>query len=142
MKIFARYSLFVLTLALASLTALAQQPSMAQMAKMEAIVGKKGILNINSTLKAGAVTLKSGTYQVQHVMEGEHHVIVLREVPAGQGFRGGNTTPGKEVARLRCKYEPSDQKWRNTMIMVRKNDQGEKEIVEIRVAGEKFIHRL
>lgn len=114
-----------------------------KMDKMEMLVGKKGILNFRSSFRAGDTVLKSGTYQVQHVEEGsDHHIIVLREVPSGQGFRGGNTIPGKEVARLHCKVEPSEKKWNNTRVMLRTNDKGEKEIAEIHVAGEKFVHKL
>ena len=111
--------------------------------KMEMVIGKKGILNFGSSFRAGVTVLKSGTYQVQHVEEGsDHHIIVLREIPLGQSFRGGNTIPGKEVARLHCKVEPSEKKWNNTRVMLRTNDKGEKEIAEIHVAGEKFVHKL
>jgi hypothetical protein len=110
--------------------------------KMEMVIGKKGILHFNSSFRAGATLLKSGTYQVQHVEEGGSHIIVLREVPSGQGFRGGNTIPGKEVARLMCDYAPSAKQWKNTTIRLRTNDKGEKEIAEIHVAGEKFVHTI
>lgn len=110
--------------------------------KMEMVVGKKGILNFNSSVHAGDTVLKSGTYQVQHVAEGDNHIIVLKEVPSGQGFRGGNTSPGKEVARLMCDYAPSAKRWSNTTIMLRTNDKGEKEIAEIHVAGEMFVHTI
>lgn len=110
--------------------------------KMEAVVGKKGVLHFNSTFRAGNELLKSGTYQVQHVEEGGGHIIVLKEIPSGQGFRGGNTIPGKEVARLMCDYAPSAKEWKNTTVMLRTNDKGEKEIAEIRVAGEKFVHTV
>ncbi|MBI1762717.1 MAG: hypothetical protein HYR56_14880 [Acidobacteria bacterium] len=111
--------------------------------KMEMVIGKKGILNFTSSFHAGDTVLKSGTYQVQHVEEGsDHHIIVLKEVPSGQGFRGGNTMAGKEAARLHCKFEPSEKKWSNTTVMLRTNDKGEKEIAEIHVAGEKFVHKL
>lgn len=110
--------------------------------KMETVVGKKGILQFRSSVHAGDTLLKSGTYQVQHVEEGGNHIIVLKEVPSGQGFRGGNTIPGKEVARLMCDYAPSEKQWKNTTIMLRTNDKGEKEIAEIHVAGEKFVHTI
>ena len=41
-----------------------------------------------------------------------------------------------------CKLEPSNKEWKTTMIMLRTNAKGEKEISEIHVAGEKFIHLL
>lgn len=113
-----------------------------KMEKMEAVIGKKGVLHFNSSFYAGGTLLKSGTYQIQHVEEGGSHIIVLKEIPAGQGFRGGNTIPGKEVARLMCDYAPSAKQWKNTTIMLRTNDKGEKEIAEIQVAGEKFVHTI
>lgn len=126
--------LLILSLGIFSLSVPAQ--------KQEMVVGKKGLLDFHTSIRAGDNLLKPGTYQVQHVMEGAHHVLVIREVPAGQGFRRGNTIPGKEVARLMCRFEPSEKTWKNTMLMLRTNDKGEKEISEIRVAGEKFIHLL
>ena len=113
-----------------------------KMEKMTAVIGKKGVLHFNSTFRAGNELLKSGTYQVQHVEEGGSHIIILKEIPSGQGFRGGNTIPGKEVARLMCDYAPSAKEWKNTTIMLRTNDKGEKEVAEIHVAGEKFIHTI
>ncbi len=152
-KVISMSLLLVLSIGLLSLSASAQDKmdkmdkmdgmKMGKKEKMEMVIGKKGILNFNSSFRAGDTVLKSGTYQVQHVEEGsDHHIIVLKEVPSGQGFRGGNTIPGKEVARLHCKVEPSQKTWSNTRVMLRTNDKGEKEIAEIHVAGEKFVHKL
>ena len=110
--------------------------------KQEMVIGRKGVLDFKTSVRAGDTLLKSGTYQIQHVMEGTQHVLVIREIPSGQGFRRGNTIPGKEVARLMCRFEPSEKKWKNTMIMLLTNDKGEKHISEVHVAGEKFVHLL
>ena len=149
-KVISMSLLLVLSIGLLSLSASAQDKmdkmdgmKMGKKEKMEMVIGKKGILNFSSSFRAGDTVLKSGTYQVQHVEEGsDHHIIVLKEVPSGQGYRGGNTIPGKEVARLHCKVKPSEKKWNNTRVMLRTNDKGEKEIAEIHVAGEKFVHKL
>ncbi|MGH9838463.1 MAG: hypothetical protein ACREEM_06740 [Blastocatellia bacterium] len=138
--------LLALSMGVFSLSASAQE-KMGKMGKMdkmkmEPVIGKKGILHFNSSFRAGDTLLKSGTYQVQHVEEGGNHIIVLKEVPSGQGFRGGNTIPGKEVARLMCDYAPSAKQWKNTTVMLHTNDKGEKEIAEIHVAGEKFVHTI
>lgn len=53
--------------------------------KMETVIGKKGTLHFNSSVRASDTLLKSGTYHVQHVEEGGKHIIVLKEVPSGQG---------------------------------------------------------
>lgn len=41
-----------------------------------------------------------------------------------------------------CDYAPSAKQWKNTTVMLRTNDKGEKEIAEIHVAGEKFVHTI
>ena len=128
-------TIIMLTLTLGSLSL----PLFGKPQKM--VIGRKGTLYLNSSVWAGDKLLKWGTYQVQHVVEGNDHVIVIKDVPSGASHRG-NTIPGKEVARLMCKLEPSNKEWKNTMIMLRTNAKGEKEISEIHVAGEKFIHLL
>jgi hypothetical protein len=114
----------------------------AQTKGMKQVKAKKGVLHLNQKVKAGDVTLKSGSYQVRLVMEGDEHFIVFRIIPSGQGYRGGNTLPGKEVARIKCQHEPVAKKWNNTTVTLRTNAAGKKEIAEIHVAGEAFIHRL
>ncbi len=143
-KAISKTLLLAMALGAISLSALAQEKmEMGKTEKkMEMVIGKKGLLRFNSSFRAGDTLLKSGTYQAQHVEEGGNHIIVLREVPSGQGFRGGNTIPGKEVARLMCDYAPSTKQWKNTTFMLRANDKGEKEIAEIHVAGEKFVHTI
>ena len=128
-------TIIMLTLTLGSLSL----PLFAKPQKM--VIGRKGTLYLNSSVWAGDKLLKWGTYQVQHVVEDNDHVIVFKDVPSGASHRG-NTIPDKEVARLMCKLEPSNKEWKNTMIMLRTNAKGEKEISEIHVAGEKFIHLL
>lgn len=145
-KVISMSLLLTLSMGAFSLAAAAQEKmgnmKMDKKEKMEEVIGKKGILQFHSSVRAGDTLLKSGTYQVQHVEEGGNHIIVLKEVPSGQGYRGGNTIPGKEVARLMCDYTPSAKQWENTTVMIRTNDKGEKEIAEIHVAGEKFVHTI
>ncbi|HEX9002229.1 MAG TPA: hypothetical protein VGB07_20140 [Blastocatellia bacterium] len=105
-------------------------------------VGKKGEVHFTSEVKAGDTVLKSGMYQVQHLTEGEDHVIVFKEMGMGAGYKMGNTPVGKEVARLKCIVEPVEKKVSNTKITLRTNNKGEKELAEIQVAGEAFKHRM
>jgi hypothetical protein len=105
-------------------------------------VGKKGEIHLNSPVRAGGALLKPGMYRVQHVVEGEDHVVIFREVSMGAGYRMGSTWEGKEVARVKCKIEPADKQVSKTKIYLRTNAAGEKEIAEVQVAGESVKHLL
>lgn len=142
---------FILAVAALSLPALAQdhqghgaQHGMhSQKQKGETLtVGKKGEVHFTGEVKAGDTVLKPGMYQVQHLTEGEDHVIVFKEMSMPAGYKMGNTPVGKEVARLKCQVEPVEKKVSNTKITLRTNDKGEKEIAEVQVAGEAFKHKL
>jgi hypothetical protein len=104
--------------------------------------GKKGMLHFTTTVKVGAVTLKPGMYQVQHIAEGGEHVFVFNEVTMPAGYRMFNTPVGKEVARLTCTVEPVNQSVNNTKATLRTNAAGVKEISEIQIAGETIKHIL
>lgn len=104
--------------------------------------GKKGEVHFTTAVKAGDALLKPGMYQVQHVVEGDDHVIVFKEMEMPAAYRMSNTPVGKEVARIKCKVEPVDKKAGNTKITLQANDKGEKEITEVQVAGEAFKHLL
>jgi hypothetical protein len=104
--------------------------------------GKKGMLHFTTTVKVGAVTLKPGMYQVQHIAEGSEHVFVFNEVRMPAGYRTFNTPVGKEVARLTCTVEPVNQSVNNTKATLRTNAAGVKEVSEIQIAGETVKHIL
>jgi len=105
-------------------------------------IGKKGEVHFNVQVKAGDAALKPGMYQVQHVVEGNDHVIIFKEMSMPAGYKMGATPVGKEVARIKCKVEPVANKASNTKITLRTNAAGEKEIAEVQVAGEAFKHLL
>ena len=102
--------------------------------------GRKGEVHFTSSVRVGNATLKSGMYQVQHIVEGENHMIVFKEVSMPAGYKMGGTWVGKEVARVKCKVEPAEKKFSNTKVFLRTKANGEKEIEKIQVAGEKVIH--
>lgn len=99
-------------------------------------------MHFTAQVKVGDAVLKSGMYQVQHVMEGSDHVLVFKEVGMQAGYKMGNTPVGNAVARIKCKVEPVTRKVSNTQITLRTNAAGEKEIAEVQVAGEAFKHLL
>lgn len=104
--------------------------------------GRKGMLHFTTTVKVGAVTLKPGMYQVQHIAEGGEHYFVFNEVEMPAGYRMFNTPVGKEVARLTCTVERADKSVNNTRITLRTSAAGVKEVSEIQIAGETIKHIL
>ena len=107
--------------------------------------GRKGDLHIASTVRAGDVLLKPGMYEVQRVLEGEGDVIVFTEMKMPGPFEKGRTmndSVRKEVARVKCKVEPVDQKWKHTRVILRTSAAGEKEMSEVQIKGENVRHLL
>lgn len=100
---------------------------------------RKGMTKFSSKVRVGDVVLKSGMYHVQHVIEGNDHVIVFKPVtmPAGKEFPMWEE---KEVVRLKCKIEPVDKAVRNTKIQLGRNASGERVIEVIQIAGERVKH--
>ena len=81
-------------------------------------------------------------YQLQHVVEGNDHVVVFKTMEMPAGYRHGNTPVSKDItARIKCKVVAAD-KINKTSITLRTNAAGEKEIAEVQVAGEAFKHLL
>jgi len=118
-----------------SLTVVAQQEE-----ALEA--GKKGEIHTSKPIRVGDTLLQPGMYQVQHVMEGSDHIIVFREVTMGYRGNMGNTKTGKEVARVKCKVAPLDEKVGSTKVFLRTNAAGEKEVEGVQVRGEKVRHLI
>ncbi len=59
---------------------------------------KKGMVRLTKTAWAGNVRLKSGMYHVKHVVEGDKHWLVFKEVTLRAGYQEGFMWEGKEVA--------------------------------------------
>ena len=105
-------------------------------------VGKKGMLRLTSSVKAGDVLLKPGMYHVRHQVEGHDHVFSFRPVTMPAGYREYQMIEGQEVVRLRCAVEPAAKKFRNTKVIFGVNEAGEKFIEQIQVAGERLVHKF
>ena len=101
---------------------------------------KKGMVRFSSKVRVGDVMLKSGMYHVQHVIEGNDHVIVFKPVTMPGGYREYGMREGREVVRLKCQIEPVSKSVRNTKIQLGRNASGERVIEAIQVAGEKVKH--
>jgi hypothetical protein len=131
----------LLGLAVTALLTSSSQTLFAQSAKPDFTVGKKGEVHFNIAVKAGATLLKPGMYQIQHVVDGQDHAIAFTPVTMPAGYRHGGTHVAKEPAvRVTCRIEPLGQTVRKTTITLRTNAAGEKEIAEVRVAGESLKH--
>ncbi len=100
------------------------------------------MLRISEPVWAGDVRLKSGMYHVNHVVDGNRHVIVIKSVALLAGYKESSMFEQKEVARLECKVEPATKSTRITKLRLGRNAAGEPVILEIQIAGENVKHIL
>lgn len=126
-------TVFLLTMGSSSLPLFAQQEQAIR-------VGKKGDFHLNAPVRVGDTVLKAGMYQVQHVAEGGDDVILFREIIMGYRSNMGNQRLGKEVARVKCRVEPTASEWKNTKLILRANATNGKEAAEVQIKGEKVKH--
>ena len=118
-------------------------PVSAQDNKADVTIGKKGEVHFNVPVKAGDTVLQPGMYRLQHAVEGGAHVITFKAVQMAAGYRHGNTRAEKEpTARVTCKVEPVEKKVTKTIVSLRTNAAGQKEVAEVQIAGEAFKHLL
>ena len=110
--------------------------------KSDSMVGKAGRLHIGSSVMVGSVLLKPGMYQVQHVTEGENHLIVFRVIRMGYRNNMGNETLGEEVARAKCRTEAVGQRWNHTKVRLERNSSGQRVVSEVQIAGEDVLHKF
>ena len=103
-------------------------------------IGQKGQIHFNVAVKAGSVSLEPGMYQLQHGVEGTEHYVSFKRMDMPAGYRHSNTPVAKEAAaRIACKVEKAEKAGK-TAITLRTNAAGEKELAEVRIAGEAFKH--
>ncbi len=102
------------------------------------LIGKKGEVTFNSAVRAGAVSLSAGRYQVQHVVEGLDHFIVFNKIVSGSAYHTG--VSGKDAARVKCRTEPLTEKAKYDEIRLGVNSAGEKTVEEILIKGENVKH--
>ena len=126
-------AVFLLTMGSSTLPLFAQQEQAIR-------VGKKGDFHLNASIRVSDTVLKEGMYQIQHVAEGGNDVIIFREILMGYRSNMGNQRLGKEVARVKCRIEPTANEWKNTKLILRANATGEKEVLQVQIKGEKVKH--
>jgi len=109
--------------------------------KNDSMVGKAGRLHTSSVM-VGNTLLEQGMYQVQHVTEGENHLLVFRIINMGFRNNMGNQTLGEVVARVKCRTEPAGRTWKDTKLQVERNSSGQRVVTEVQIAGENVVHKL
>jgi hypothetical protein len=92
-------------------------------------VGKSWTVTFTEPAKVGSALLPAGEYRVQHLKEGDAHVLV---------FKAGN----KAKARVTCKTEEQASKSDRTMALYGHNDAGERVLRSIVFEGDRFSHEL
>lgn len=131
---FATSAMLILMVGLFSLTALAQHADMVP-------IGKKGVIPFDTPVRVGDTLLKAGSYQFQHVMEGQDHLIVLTKMShPDSGQPGGASVPKKEVTRLKCRVETLGEKAKHNGMRFGTNAAGEKTLEEVHIKGENVKH--
>lgn len=104
------------------------------------MAGKVGKLHIGSRVMVGNRLLEPGMYQVQHVIEGEAHLIIFRIIRMGYRDNMGNEQLGEEVARLKCRIEPVGQRWKHTKLHLERNSSNQRVVRAVQIAGEAVLH--
>lgn len=82
---------------------------------------RTGMVRLTKSAWAGNVRLHSGMYHVKHVIEGDKHWLVFKEVTLRAGYQEGSMWEGKEVARIKCRVEPAERSLRNTKVTLAKS---------------------
>ena len=121
-------AMLILLLGIFSLAALAQHKDMVS-------IGKKGVILFDAPVRVGDTLLKPGKYQIQHVMEGQDHVIVFTKMS-----HQSPSVPTKEVTRVKCKVEPLGEKAKHSGLRFGTNTAGEKTVEEVHIQGESVKH--
>jgi hypothetical protein len=107
------------------------------------IADKGGKFHVGSAVLAGTTLLKSGMYKVQHVIEGNDHVIIFRVIRMNRYKNAmGNERLGEEVARVKCTTEPAGKEWKNTKLILDRNAPGQRVVKAVQISGENVLHKI
>ena len=126
-------AMLILVLGMLGLPALAQHQDTVR-------IGKKGVMPIDTPVRVGDTLLKPGNYQIQHVMEGQDHVIVFKKLLHARPPEYVETASEKGTVRLKCRVEPLGEKAKYGLIRFGKNAAGERTVEEVQIQGENVKH--
>lgn len=91
-------------------------------------VGKTRNITLLSETKVGSTVLPAGEYKVQHLMEGNEHIMVFKSV-----------SNNKEKARVKCTMEKLDRKADQTMSLIQTVD-NQRVLTALIFAGDTYRH--
>lgn len=126
-------AMLILLLGILGLPALAQHEDMVR-------IGKKQVIPFDTPVRVGDTLLKPGDYQIQHVMEGQDHVIVFTKMSHAAPGNNPPSRPTKEVTRVKCRVEPLGEKAKHGGMRFGTNAAGEKTVEEVHIQGENVKH--
>ena len=106
------------------------------------MVGKVGKLHLGSSVIVGNTLLKTGMYQVRHIKESGSDLIVFRIIRMGYRDNMGNEQLGEEMARVKCRIEPVDQRWKHSKLHLERNSPNQKVATAVQIAGEAVLHKF
>lgn len=113
--------LAIITAFLLGLTALAADPGFG--------IGKTRNITFSSATKVGDMVLPAGEYKVQHLLEGETHLLVFK------------TTDNKEKVRVKCTMQKLDKKSPNTLSEMKTID-NQNVLTGLVFSGDTYRHAL
>ncbi len=130
-----RLSLFVTAF---SILFLARTFTMAADQEQVLKVGQKGGITLSTETKAGDLTLKPGSYMVQHRVEGSDHFVHFTErTKEYPYYRSG--LPKAHPGEVKCRLEPLKAKASQTTVHLMKED-GVMRVTKIIIRGENVAH--
>ncbi len=94
-------------------------------------VGKTQTITFIAPVKVGNATLTAGEYKVQHVMEGDNHVMVFK-----------SAKDNKEQARVNCKMVELPKKADQSLQTYDTNASGAKVLVALTFRGDNYKHQF
>lgn len=94
-------------------------------------VGKTQTINFITDVKVADKVLPAGEYRVQHVMEGDNHIMVFRSL-----------ANNSEQARVKCNMVELKTKAGQTSSEILKNPNGDRVVTAITFAGTRYKHQF
>ena len=113
--------LAIIAVFLVGLTALAADPGFG--------IGKTRTITFSNSTKVGDVVLPAGDYRVQHLMDGDTHLLVFK------------TTDNKEKVRVKCTMQKLDKKAPNTLSEMKTVD-NQNILTGLVFSGDTYRHAL
>jgi hypothetical protein len=87
-------------------------------------------VTLTDPTRVGDVLLPKGEYEVRHVMEGDNHIMVFKQL--------GKSNPTE--ARVKCQLVPTKQKVEQTQVIYKMNAANEKVLQGLRFSGDLAEH--